>query len=85
MLYIYFFGPSHSKPISALLAVNIELFMFLGKKTGLFTKFVDSYFFFSVCRQKSFLMYNSENWDIKNIKRIISDTAVFSGKKGCFY
>lgn len=27
-------------------------------------------------------MYNSENWDSKNIiKRIISDTAVFSGKR----
>lgn len=44
-------------------------------------------YFFSVCRQKSFLMYDAENWDrIKKLnERIISDTAVFSGKKGCFY
>lgn len=34
--------------------------MFL-EKAGLFTKFVDT--FFSVCRQKSFLMYDAENWD----------------------
>lgn len=31
--------------------------MFL-EKAGLFTKFVDT--FFSVCRQKSFLMYDAE-------------------------
>lgn len=56
---------AHSKLISAPLAVNIlSLFMFL-EKAGLFTKFVDT--FFSVCRQKSFLMYDAENWDrIKN-------------------
>lgn len=46
-------------------------------------------YFFSVCGQKSFLMCDAENWERggeKNKKRtnerIISDTAVFSGKKG---
>lgn len=82
MLYIYFFGPSHSETISASLAVNIELFMFL-EKTGLFTKFVDSYF--SVCRQKSFLMYNSENWDSKTLLRGLFQILLYFQEKGCFY
>lgn len=32
-------------------------------------------------------MYDAENWDRRKQtnERIISDTAVFSGKKGCFY
>lgn len=42
-------------------------------------------YFFSVCRQKSFLMFNAETWDRIENERIISDTAVFSGEKGCFY
>lgn len=53
--------------------------MFLEKKkAGLFTKFVDT--FFSVARQKSFLMYNAENWDTEK-KNFFQDTAVFSGGK----
>lgn len=55
--------------------------MFFGRHRSVYK--VCRYFFFSsVCWWKSFLMQrNGDNWN----KRNISDTAVFSGKKGCFY
>lgn len=58
--------------------------MFL-EKAGLFTKFVDTFFLFVDERASWRTMQKNEGQSETLNKRTISDTAVFSGKKGCFY
>lgn len=83
VLYIYLFGPSLIQNLFLLhwLLIFWVIYVF-GKSRSVYKV---CRYFFSVCRQKSFLIYDAENWDrIKMNEDYFRYCCIFR-KKGCFY